>query len=99
MLRPLLRGHQTPRQSEMAEWTRALVSDCHKLLSMVLPLADHEREFLERLNEKGEIASEVLTDDRRLQTTIRVHPGLLWKGLNSSPSRRCVSSVLGIIFS
>ncbi|OFW10862.1 MAG: hypothetical protein A3H96_20755 [Acidobacteria bacterium RIFCSPLOWO2_02_FULL_67_36] len=49
---------------------------------MVLPLADHEREFLERLNRKGEIAAEMLTDDEKLQTTIRGHPGLLWKALN-----------------
>lgn len=39
-------------------------------------------EFRERLNGNGEIAPEVLTDDERLQTTIRVHPGLLWKALN-----------------
>jgi hypothetical protein len=82
MLLPLLRGHATPRRGELALWTRALVSDCRERLSLVLPLADREREFLERLNGKGEIASEVLTDDERLQTTIRVHPGLLWKALN-----------------
>ena len=49
---------------------------------MVLPFADHEREFLERLNGKGEIAPEVLTDDQRLLDVIRTHPGLLWKALN-----------------
>ena len=81
-LLPLLRGNDTPRRSELANWTRALVSNCHELLSMVLPLADSEREFLERLNGKGEIAAEMLTDDERLQNTIRVHPGLLWKALN-----------------
>ena len=83
MLLPLLRGHDTPRWGELAQWTQALVSDCHELLSMVLPLADREREFLERLNGKGEIAPEVLTDDDRLQNVVRMHPGLLWKALTS----------------
>ena len=49
---------------------------------MVLPLADQEREFLERLNGKGEILPDVLTDDERLRDIIRTHPGLLWKALN-----------------
>ena len=82
MLRPLLRGHETPGRRDLAEWTQALTADCRELLSMVLPLSDHEREFLERLNGKGEIAAEVLTDDQRLRDVIRTHPGLLWKALN-----------------
>jgi hypothetical protein len=49
---------------------------------MVLPLVDHEREFLERLNGKGEIVPEALTDDARLRDAIRAHPGLLRKALN-----------------
>ncbi len=49
---------------------------------MFLPLTVREREFLERLNAKGEILPEVLTDDERLREIIRTHPGLLWKALN-----------------
>ena len=82
MLLPLLRGHETPRRSDLAVWTRALTADCQELLSMVLPLAEHEQEFLESLNGKGEITAEVLTEDRRLRDVIRTHPGLLWKALN-----------------
>jgi hypothetical protein len=82
MLIPLLRGRDTPHRSELAHWTKALIADCHELLAMVLPLTDREREFLERLNGKGEILPEVLTDDERLREIIRTHPGLLWKALN-----------------
>ena len=52
---PLLRGQETPRRSDLAEWTQALVSGCREFLSVVLPLADEEWEFLECLNGKGEI--------------------------------------------
>jgi hypothetical protein len=82
MLLPLLRGNQTPVRSDLARWTKALIADCHELLAMVLPLTDREREFLERLNGKGEILPEVLTDDERLRDIVRAHPGLLWKALN-----------------
>jgi predicted nucleotidyltransferase component of viral defense system len=77
MLLPLLRGPETPRRSDLAEWTQALTADCRELLSMVLPLAEPEREFLERLNGKGEIEPELLTNDRQLRDIILTHPGLL----------------------
>jgi len=81
-LLPLLRGNDVPRRSALPQWTKTLAADCYELLAVVLPLADHEREFLERLNGKGEILPEVLTDDHRLRDIIRTHPGLLWKALN-----------------
>ena len=49
---------------------------------MVLPLTDQEGEFLERLNARGEIVPNLLTDDERLQNIIRSHPGVLWKAVN-----------------
>lgn len=81
MLAPLLRGRERPR-GDLAEWSRALESDCREILSLVLPLTSSEREFLDGLNDRGEINPALLTDDARLQSIIRIHPGLLWKGLN-----------------
>lgn len=82
MLIPLLRGRDTPRRSDLAQWTKALATDCHNLLSMVLPLAEKELEFLERLNGKGEVVPDLITDDQRIRDIIRAHPGLLWKAQN-----------------
>jgi hypothetical protein len=82
MLLPLLRGRDAPARSDLPEWTKKLASDCREFLSMVLPLTNPEREFLERLNDKGELVPELLTGDERLQNVIRTHPGLLWKALN-----------------
>jgi hypothetical protein len=48
----------------------------------VLPFESHELEFLTRLNERGEIAPELITDEAELQSVIRSHPGLLWKAIN-----------------
>jgi hypothetical protein len=51
-------------------------------MAAVLPLAEHELEFLERLNGAGDIAPEVLTDVPAMQAIIRDHPGLKWKALS-----------------
>ncbi len=92
MLIPLLRGRDTPQRSDLAHWTKALATDCHDLLSMVLPLADNELEFLERLNGKGEVVPDLITDDQRIRDIIRVHPGLLWKAQNVRQHRGAASS-------
>jgi len=81
-LLPLLRRDTTPSKRGIRAWTKRLVSQCKELLTGLLPLAPHEREFLERLNGHGQIAPELLTDDKRLQAVLREHPGLRWKALN-----------------
>lgn len=82
MLLPLLRGQDAPRRDDLTQWTRGLVSDCHELLAMVLPLTNQESEFLERLNARGEIAPDLITNDEGLRNIIRMHPGLMWKAVN-----------------
>ncbi len=49
---------------------------------MVLPFSENEIEFLDRLNDRGQIAPELLTEDPALQGKIDSHPGLQWKALN-----------------
>lgn len=82
MLLPLLRGDIAPSRKDLSRWTRALVSDCRDLLSVVLPLTADEGEFLSRLNDRGDIAPELLTQDSDMRALIQNHPGLLWKALN-----------------
>ena len=79
---PMLRTEVRPKESEIASWAEALVRETRELLSVVLPLADHEREFLERLNGAGDIVPEILTIDPGMQAIIREQPGLKWKALH-----------------
>lgn len=79
---PMLRLDVRPAKTEIATWTETLVRETRELMVAVLPLADHEREFLERLNGAGDIVPEVLTDVPAMQSIIRDHPGLKWKALN-----------------
>ncbi len=82
LLLPMLRRPDVPPQERVSDWTEQLVAETIDLLEIVLPLAAHEREFLELLNDQGKIAAELLTGDTQLQDTLRAHPGLRWKALN-----------------
>jgi hypothetical protein len=66
----MLRNDMRPKKHEVAAWTDALIQEARNLLSVVLPLAEHEREFLERLNGNGEIIPELLTNDRATQEVV-----------------------------
>jgi hypothetical protein len=66
----------------VAEWTERTVRECREKLKIVLPLKDHELEFLNRINDYGEIEPSLLTSDEETADIITSHPGLLWKAVN-----------------
>jgi hypothetical protein len=79
---PLLRAGVSPAREDRVAWADRLVAECRDLLSAVLPLRPDEIEFVDRLNDRGEIAPELLTADADMQRRLRDHPGLRWKALN-----------------
>ncbi len=81
-LAPMLRADVRPPRSGIEAWTTELIGDVRALLSAVLPLTPTELAFLERLNQHGDIATELLTDDATERDVLRAHPGLLWKAQN-----------------
>ena len=81
-LLPTLRTTTEESPTNVAAWGEQLVSECRDLLEKVLPLTAEEQEFIARLNDRGDIASELLTSDPTMQATIREHPALCWKALN-----------------
>lgn len=81
-LLPMLRTAAIPGSTDLQAWGRTLVSECRDRLSLVLPLTGEEREFVDRLNARGEIAPDLLTSDPAMQTLVRGHPALRWKALN-----------------
>ena len=79
---PTLRAHESEVQPESVEYGNRLVRECRDDLSIVLPLKDAEREFLNLLLERGEIHASLLTADKTLQQSIESQPLLKWKTLN-----------------
>lgn len=77
MLLPLLRGGRTDRA-----WASKLLGECRESLSILLPLQEGERAFLDALLERGQVEPDHLTVDSDLAERIRAHPLLQWKALN-----------------
>lgn len=90
---PTLRTEALTGKKDIRAWGEQLVSECRRLLAAVLPLNERERKFIERLNDRGEIAPELLTDDPAIQASIREHPALHWKALNVREHRRLPEEV------
>jgi len=86
-LLPTIRTAMLPALDRITAWGDQLVSDCRDLLSAVLPLTPDEHEFIERLNDRGDIAPELLTADSGMQRALREHPALRWKALNVKKHR------------
>lgn len=53
-----------------------------ELIAALLPLRAAKTEFLDHLNDRGEIVPELVTADPEMQRLLRGHPGLRWKALN-----------------
>ncbi len=70
------------KELQQASWTTQLVSECQKMLSLLLPFSETEKTFLDLLLDQGEIAPSLITNDEELQQKIIIHPGLLWKVQN-----------------
>jgi predicted nucleotidyltransferase component of viral defense system len=81
-LLPTLRAATLPSRGDASNWGERLVSECRDRLSALLPLTESEREFIGRLNDRGDIAPELLTGDAAMQATLRAHPALRWKAIN-----------------
>lgn len=79
---PTLRIHLPEEQESFAEYGKRLAEQCRQALSMVLPLSESERAFLDLLLEHGKIDSTILTADSTLQQRIVKQPLLEWKAVN-----------------
>jgi len=79
---PVLRADETYNTREPERWASLLVEECRQAISIVLPFTEGEREFLDRILERGEIEPSLITIDEEMANKIRNHPGLQWKALN-----------------
>lgn len=68
--------------SDVTEWTERIIRECQDKLDIILPFTDSEVEFLNKINDEGNIEPELLASDEKIREIIRSHPGLLWKALN-----------------
>ena len=79
---PTLRPEALGGATAPIAWARSLNDECRDALRVVLPLAEAESEFLERLLDHGEIVPALLTNDPALGERNAFQPMLAWKALN-----------------
>jgi hypothetical protein len=87
-LLPVLHANLAPDKKDIKSWCKKLETDCRELIARLLPLRPSDMEFLTLLNDRGEIAPELLTGDSQMQRILHSHPGLLWKAQNVREYRR-----------
>jgi predicted nucleotidyltransferase component of viral defense system len=83
---PVLKTSEAPPNSpSMVEvWAKHLVDECRTALTSLLPFKEHEIEFLECLQQSGEIRPELISDDSSLCQRVVQHPSLLWRAKQAS---------------
>lgn len=79
---PLLSAAAVQSLGTDVQWAARLVAECRAALAIVLPLRAPELEFLEHINERGEIRPQLLTSDPAVAARIAEHAQLQWKAVN-----------------
>jgi len=81
-LLPLLRVGARPFDGDPERIADRLNEVCTVAAERLLAWSDGEREFMDRLSDRGEIVAELITDDPVFQALVREQPLLQWKALN-----------------
>lgn len=81
-LLPLLRVEGRPFAGDPVRLAEHLTEVCTAAAERLLAWSGREREFIDRLSDRGEIVSELITDDPALQALVREQPLLQWKARN-----------------
>ena len=78
-LLPVLQQNNLPRtQPALKNWANELLQTLQDKLSKLLPLKQHEIEFVEQIRIVGQIKPVLMTDDPKMMDIIQNHPALLW---------------------
>jgi predicted nucleotidyltransferase component of viral defense system len=81
-LLPVLARGSVPDKPDLLAWSQELVDECRERMAGLLPLSPEHRAFLDRLNDQGEIAPELVTSDTRMRELLSTHPMMSWKAAN-----------------
>lgn len=87
-LLPLLRVERRAFDGDPERLAGRLNEVCIATTQRLLAWNEREREFIDRLSDRGEIVAELIADDRALQALVREQPLLQWKALNVRKFRK-----------
>ena len=87
-LLPLLRVEGRLSDGDPERLAGRLNEVCTAAMERLLAWSEREREFIDRLSDRGEIVAELITDDPALRVLVREQPLLQWKALNVRKFRK-----------
>ena len=87
-LLPLLRVEGRPFDGDSERLAGRPNEVCAGATERLLAWNEREREFIDRLSDRGEIVAELITDDPALQVLVREQPLLQWKALSVREFRK-----------
>ncbi len=78
---PVLKSSEAPGMSfpEVQNWATKLMDECKVAFQAVLPFRENEIEFLDRLQNYGEICPTLISTDGTFRDRINNHPLLNWR--------------------
>ncbi len=80
---PVLSSHLIRNIKSSSQWANKIVNECREaLIEQLLPLQENEIEFLNQLNDHGQVCANLLTTDNDLIQKINANPGIQWKAYN-----------------
>ena len=78
-LLPVLRQKEMSRKpAALKTWASGLQSELKERLAILFPLTPEQREFVLRVRTSGNIAPELITQDKALSDNISNHPAIAW---------------------
>jgi hypothetical protein len=78
---PVLNIEEVKSIQDLKQWSNNLQESCKQSLDFLFPFNAEEKQFLDLINNHGEIRPELLTNDQHLRTILQCHPALQWKAL------------------
>jgi len=87
-LLPLLRVEGRPFEGDSKRIAGRLNEVCTAATERLLAWTDREREFIDRLCDRGEIVAELIADNQAAQASVREQPLLQWKARNVREFRK-----------
>lgn len=83
---PVLKQTEIPGTSSKSIelWATQLVEECKQKLAAVLPFQENEIEFLDRVQQFGEIQPALISQDNFFCERIFQHPSIIWRAKQKS---------------
>ena len=63
---------------ELNKWATEIINELRQQLSNILPLAEHEEFFINKIRNDGIISPELITNDQKIMQKITDHPAIKW---------------------